>query len=103
MFPHCCTQAGCWAHKDACRCDCCCAWCRVARLCRRSILRRDRDWDWDRAELHQGIHPGLVISVRFTPEEADIVLAEAKAQEISTVEYVRRQALAHESGVQGRK
>lgn len=33
-WPHCCTQAGCWVHRDSRRCW----WCALARLLRREAI-----------------------------------------------------------------
>lgn len=87
MFPHCCTQAGCWAHKDEYRCNCRCIWCRIARL-----TRQDEP-DWKRAEMHPGHKPGLVVAIKFEPDDAEKVLKAAEAEGVDAIEYVRRRAL----------
>jgi hypothetical protein len=50
VFPHCCTQGGCWAHIDVPACFCFegagggpCLWCRLARL-RGFDFPADQDW-----------------------------------------------------------
>lgn len=45
--------------------------------------------DWVDVEVHEGVKPGIVVSVRFPPEMAEVVMEAAQKAGVKLTDFVQ--------------
>lgn len=58
-------------------------------------------FDWADAEVHEGVKPGIVVSVRFPPEMAEVVMEAAQKAGVKLTDFVQVATVAAATALDG--